>query len=306
MESKKELKNSPKPAPKPESRFEKMKKMLKSSRDSALDAINNTVDYFLNNIQEFYNSNTNSFPKNEANLNPKFKSERVELNEEFVAQELIAKAKQEGDTKEVILNNKHPGNNNMVGSSLIVDMDVKKIDATIRELDQKLNAQPVKPPLEKPVNENKVEKKPEPQATIRRDNKEEMKSAPKVTPQYLKPTSKLKPDAPKPTPENTAKAKAKKKDELPKPAPKPVNIDATIVAMRNKFLRNQEDSPSVLEEQKYETVLKPQEPVFVIRNKNAVTGNIAAIRNNLQPNYIPDVVEDSFGVEQRKTKARLK
>jgi hypothetical protein len=183
-------------------------------------------------------------------------------------------------------------------------MDTKKIDATINDLNnrlnpiQKTNINEVKE--EEPKQEKKQELKPESIEKNKKDNKPG-----KVAQDYSTNNSKLKlkPEAPKPMPKN----KKDLKIEEPKPVINPtLNIQANIDAIRNKFLRNQNENPYVLEEQQFQTVLKPQEPVFMMRDKNTIQGNIAALRKNLQPTTVPDIVEDIHGVEQRKIKARLK
>lgn len=277
--SDKKLINNPKPTPKKKKKF---LETLKTIRDKSLSSLNTVLDYTLDSFQEIYNTATNSSPKNEFKPNPSQKSEPVQLDDSFVTQELIIKAKQDGDTKEVFLNNKHPGNPNMIGSSLVLDISVQKIENTIKELNDKLN----QTPIADNIKTNKAE-----------NNKVDLKSS-------SNPKSKIKPETPKPTPSDK---KIKKKDiESPKVIATPANIQFTIEAMRNKFIRNQEENPHIFEEQTYETVLKPQNPVFVIHDKNAINEGIALLRRYSQQENAPDVVENSFGTEQRKIKARLK
>lgn len=301
-------KAQPKPKPKPIA--EKVKEALLIIREKALQTINNVIDYTLSNFTEIYNSTTNA---TNSNVNQSNNSQpRVNLNEEALTQELIFKARQDGDSKEVVLNNKSPNEQTMVGSSLIVDMDTKKIDATIQEIDKRLNpvseidtpepeTEDDKINLLKDKEEKTIKTKPE----SKDKNKLENKNGSKIAPDYStpKPNFKFKPETPKP---NTNKKKNLKIEES-KPIVKPTpNFQITLEAMRNKFLSEQENNPHILEEQQFQTVLKPQNPIFAIRDANTVTGSISAIRQNLQPATVPDTVEDIYGVEQRKIKARLK
>jgi uncharacterized protein (UPF0297 family) len=286
------------PKPKPKTISEKVKEALLELKEKAINTVNTVVDYTLNNFNEIYQSATNSSKNTHATKT------RVNLNEEAVTKELIAKAKQDGDSKEVVLDNKNPNAQTMVGSSLVVDMDTKKIDAIINDLDNRLN------PIQKqdnnelqnkePTQEKQDELKQKPTEKIKADNKNG-----KVAQDYTTPSSKLKlkPEAPKPMPKNKKELKV----EEPKPIIKPtLNIQTNIEALRNKFLNDQNNNPYVLEEQQFQTVLKPQEPIFVMKDKNTIQGNIATLRKNLHPTNVPDIVEDVNGVEQRKIKARLK
>jgi hypothetical protein len=298
----------PKLVLKPKPIAQKVKEALLTLRDKALNTINTVLDYTLNNFTEMYNSATNGTNSNINSTNNNGQ-QRVALNEQAVTQELIAKAKYDGDSKEVILNNKGPNSQTMVGSSLVIDMDAKKIEATIQEMDKRLNPSTlindIKPKEDKvSQQENKQENsksiKPEPK------NKKEKKNDKKPSSEYQspKPTPKpkLKPETPKPVPQN----KKEPKIEVPKPPIPTINIQANVEAMRNKFLKNQEEHPHILEEQQFQTVLKPQDPIFKIRDKKTVIGSMSAIRKNLLPQQVPDTVENIHGVEQVKIKSKLK
>ena len=297
----------PKLVLKPKPIAQKVKEALVILRDKALNTISTVLDYTLNNFTELYNSATN---EPNSNINPANNGQqKVALNEQAVTQELIAKAKYDGDSKEVILNNKGPNNQTMTGSSLVIDMDVQKIEATIQEMDKRLNPTTIINDTE--LEEDKAiqqEKKKENINSIKPEpkNKTEKKNDKKVSSDYQpsKPTPKpkLKPEAPKPVPKN----KKELKIEESKPVIPTINIQANVEAMRNKFLRNQEDNPHVLEEQQFQTVLKPQEPVFIMKNKDAVIGSISNITKNMRTQEVPDAVIDSNGLEQVKIKARLK
>lgn len=294
----------PKPTPKPIS--QKVKEALLVLRERALNTINNVLDYTLNNFTEMYNSATNGANSN-INTPNNDGQQRVALNEQAVTQELIAKAKQDGDSKEVVLNNKGPNNQTMTGSSLVIDMDVQKIEATIQEMDKRLNPNmPINDNELKEDKTNKEEKKLENTkgAKPEKKNKSDNKSNPKPisNAQPPKPKPQFKPKPPKPVP----KDKKELTIELPKPVIPTLNIQPTIEAMRNKFLKDQENNPHILEEQQFQTVLKPQEPIFRIRDKETVVGSMSAIRKNLLPQQVPDTVENIHGVEQRKIKSSLK
>lgn len=306
MENEKELKLKPKnnAKPKPTPNEDGALAKLKELRDKGLEALNTVVDYAVDNAKELYNAATNV-----QKPTPKPQPERVQLTEEFVAQKLMEKLEVR-DTKEVVLNNKNPSNN-MTGSSLVVEMEANKIESTIRELDAKVNAN--SNPAQKPVNkidaEPEVQPKKESEAQpVKKENNETRNS--------FKATSKLRPEPPKPSPKPTPKPKFKteKEKRLELEAeqvktvantPKP-NIESNIIAMRNKFMRKQEEAPVVLEEQKFQTVLKPQDAAFVVKQKDAVSLNVANMRKNNQPGSVADVVEDAYGVEQRKMKAKLR
>jgi len=230
-----------KPTPKPESTItQKIKELYITTKENTLKIINTVLDYTLDIFSEFQNVATNDInPPNNSNQN------KVQLNEEAVTNELIAKAKYDGDTKEAVLSNKNNNSPNMVGSSLVVDMDVQKIEATIAAMDQRLNPtvnnvnEPIeaKPKVEPELNESIAQ----PKTTSVKENKAEKKLVPE--PPKPKPRPKLKPEFPKPMPKN----KAELKPEVPKPIMQTMNVQANMEAFRNKFVKNQEENPYVLE-----------------------------------------------------------
>lgn len=216
----------------------------------------------------------------ELDLTPEPPKEKINLSEEIITQELVEKAKMDGDLKEVKLDSTRPTDNGQVGASLVVNLDEQKIANTIQNLEERLN-----PVNNEDKNINKLDSEPKNKLEENKSNKNGLQ----------------KPQPPKPTPNNN------KKEEKVVDAPKStinLNINAKIAELSAKFREQQENNPFVLDQEKFDTVLKPQVPLF--QDKNLVSKNIFAMRERSMNGAIPDIVENNYGVEERKSTRRLK
>ncbi|NCP98079.1 hypothetical protein GW796_08635 [archaeon] len=188
--------------------------------------------------------------------------EKININEELLINELLIKAKMDGDIKEVKLEQTPMTGHGQVPSSLVVDLDVKKIENIVLSMDNKLNA--------------KDDKSIEPSVKV--ENK-----------------TRLKNKLPKPTP-NQGK---KKLQENPK-----LNMELRIADLTKKLREQQENNPTILEQEKFLTVKAPQ--IQTYKNTNIVAKNIFSLREQSLSGINPSVVEDQFGLEEVKVVKRLK
>lgn len=210
--------------------------------------------------------------------------ERVKIDEKSLEQELIAKAQREGDTKEVILDKTVPTAAGQLASSLVVDIDDKKIDATIQQMDERLNPQKIEQPK---IEEDALKEKNE-------DTKEQKNKNTN--------TNKLKPTPPKPGEKKDVKKPQNTEAFKPKPI---VNFQQHLESLREKFKKNQEENPYEIEKQQFETVLKPQDK-FNLNKKEQIVENIEAMTNRSRAGYAPAVVSTEDGPQEVRKKASLK
>ena len=107
--------------------------------------------------------------------------------------------------------------------------------------------------------------------------------------------TRLKNKLPKPTP-NQGK---KKLQENPK-----LNMELRIADLTKKLREQQENNPTILEQEKFLTVKAPQ--IQTYKNTNIVAKNIFSLREQSLSGINPSVVEDQFGLEEVKVVKRLK
>lgn len=235
----------------------------------------------LNNLpkpEPIFEKEKEQINENELNYKPEDSNKiKVNLNEELITQELIEKAKLDGDLKETKLNSTKPTDNGQIGASLVVNLDEQKIANTIQSLEDKLN------PVNKENNINTVDNSEKP----KEKNKNKVESKNRLP----------KPQPSNPSPENKKEIKV----EQPKPY---INLNTKIAELSAKFREQQENNPFVLDQEKFDTVLKPQVPLY--QDKNLVSKNIFAMRERSISGATPDIVENNYGVEERKSTRRLK
>lgn len=189
--------------------------------------------------------------------------EKVAILEEKITEELTIRAKRDGELKEVTLQNSQRSENGEIPRSVVVDLSTPKIEETINKLDEIYNPSTSKLAQSKKV-ENPAENIPKPPLNVSStDNNSKNKVS---TP------AAFKPQAPKPTPKHQPQDNIKVQVENTQAAAT-ANISATVAELSEKFRRKQELDPTVVEEEKFETVTP-----FDLKNKNSVMNRIMAIR----------------------------
>jgi hypothetical protein len=239
------------------------------------------IDKLANNLELKLSPNVeNEFSGNQPKPKPEYKpknesvepepiievnKERVNLDETYVAQELIAKAQIDGDIKEKKLDGTSPTNAGQIASSLIVNLDSSKIEAEIQKMDERLNPA---------------------------QNEEVTTTSNKQEPQKIKPSP------------NSVSKKPEVKADIATPKPS-INLQGTIEALRAKFEIGQENNPTILEKETFQTVLKPQDGRFKYNLKSEMVTNMNAMIQKSRDGFSPEVVDTPGGPLEVRTKARL-